>query len=377
MYTMRRCLLICMLFFAAASFAGSIDESVLAALNQHGISSAPICSDAVFVRRVHLDLLGMLPSAGEVRSFLGDARPEKRAVLIDQLLERSEFADYWAMKWCDLLRVKSEFPINLWPNAVQSYHRWVRSSFTENMPYDRFAREALVSSGSNFRVPPVNFYRAVRDRKPETIAQAVALTFMGVRTESWTPERVAGMASFFQDVQYKKSAEWKEEIRDALYRGREDFVYRIAIGELPYIESIFPLGCRRGDEVLLELSGWNLPETNRIFALPKEGPASIRVSTGGLISNRVPFDTGILPEEFDTEPNNDVSRAQPVVLPVTVNGRIVFRCDEHSAVPGTSGNLIVNAYAVRDPETMKGRGQRKKPRQLLTALPAVSFRIVE
>jgi hypothetical protein len=212
MKTIRRCLLICLLFFAAASYAGSIDDFVLAALHRHGIAPAPMCSDEVFVRRVHLDLLGMLPSAEEVRSFLADGRPEKRTRLIDQLLERSEFADYWAMKWCDLLRVKSEFPINLWPNAVQATHRWLRSSFAQNKPYDLLVREALVSSGSNFRVPPVNFYRAVRDHKPETIAQAAALSFMGVRTEHWAPERVAGMASFFQDVQYKKSAEWKEEI---------------------------------------------------------------------------------------------------------------------------------------------------------------------
>ena len=87
-------------------------------------------------------------------------------MLIDRLLERPEFADYWAMKWCDLLRVKSEFPINLWPNAVQAYHRWIRTAVRENMPYDQFARELLTASGSNFRVPPVNFYRAVQKQGP-------------------------------------------------------------------------------------------------------------------------------------------------------------------------------------------------------------------
>ena len=69
------------------------------------------------------------------------------------------------MKWSDLLRVKAEFPINLWPNAAQAYHRWIRTCIKENMPYDQFVRELLTSSGSNFRVPPVNFYRAMQSQR--------------------------------------------------------------------------------------------------------------------------------------------------------------------------------------------------------------------
>ena len=116
------------------------------------------------------------------------------------------------MKWSDLLRVKAEFPINLWPNAAQAYHRWIRTRIKENMPYDRFVREMLTASGSNFRVPQVNFYRAVQSKEPQAIAQAVALTFMGARAEKWPKERLAGMAAFFSQVGYKSTAEWKEEI---------------------------------------------------------------------------------------------------------------------------------------------------------------------
>ncbi len=154
----------------------------------------------------------MLPTAQEVRQFLSDRDPEKRRVLIDSLLERDEFADYWAMKWSDLLRVKSEFPINLWPNAVQAYHRWIRTSIKENVPYDHFVREMLTASGSNFRVPPVNLYRAVQSNEPQAIAQAVALTFMGARAENWPAERLSDMAVFFSQVGYKSTSEWKEEI---------------------------------------------------------------------------------------------------------------------------------------------------------------------
>jgi hypothetical protein len=190
----------------------TIDELVLARLERLGISPAPPCSDAVFVRRVFLDAIGTLPAADEVRAFLADKDPDKRSALVERLLARDEFADYWAMKWSDLLRVKSEFPINLWPNAVQAYHRWIRTAIRQNMPYDRFVRQLLTANGSNFRVPQVNFYRAVQSREPAALAQAVALTFMGVRAESWPKERWAGMAAFFAQVGYKPTLEWKEEI---------------------------------------------------------------------------------------------------------------------------------------------------------------------
>jgi hypothetical protein len=116
------------------------------------------------------------------------------------------------MKWCDILRVKSEFPINLWPNAVQAYHHWLRACLRDNRPYDQVVRDLLTSSGSNFRVPPVNFYRAVQRKDARTIASAVALTFMGVRPGSWPAERLDRMAVFFSRIGYKATREWKEEI---------------------------------------------------------------------------------------------------------------------------------------------------------------------
>ncbi len=191
---------------------GRIDELVLGKLAQMGIPPAPLCSEAVFVRRVYLDVIGTLPTAPEAREFLLDGDSKKRSVLIDRLLERDEFAEYWAMKWSELLRVKAEFPINLWPNAVQAYHRWIRSSLKENLRYDRFARALLTTSGSNFRVPPVNFYRAVQNKDPEGISQAVALTFMGTRAEKWPADRLTNLAVFFSRIGFKPTGEWKEEI---------------------------------------------------------------------------------------------------------------------------------------------------------------------
>jgi len=189
-----------------------IDTLVMKTFRRKGIEPANLCSDAVFIRRVYLDVIGTLPEPQAVRKFLEDKNPRKRAALIHALLRRDEFADYWSLKWCDLLRVKAEFPINLWPNAVQAYHRWIHDCLRENMPYDRFAREMLTSSGSNFRVPQVNFYRAIQGQEPSAIAGAVALTFMGVRLENWPEDRRSGMEAFFSRVAYKLTAEWKEEI---------------------------------------------------------------------------------------------------------------------------------------------------------------------
>jgi hypothetical protein len=190
---------------------GQIDKLVMARLSPLGIQPA-LCSDAVFVRRVYLDVIGTLPTAQEVREFIADPDTNnKRHRLIDRLLERDEFADYWAMKWGDILRIKAEFPVNLWPNAAQAYHRYVHASIAANKPYDKFAREMLTSSGSNFRVGPVNFYRAIQDRTPESIATAVALTFMGARADKWPTNQLAGMAAFFAQIGYKPTQEWKEE----------------------------------------------------------------------------------------------------------------------------------------------------------------------
>jgi len=189
-----------------------VDKAVLAALAERGIEPAKPCSDEVFVRRAYLDVIGTLPTPREVVAFLQDRSPAKRGELVDALLEREEFADYWALKWCDLLRVKSEFPINLWPNAVQAYHRWMHDALRRNRPYDRLAREMLTASGSNFRVPAVNFWRAYQGREPTALAQAVALTFMGSRLEGWPQARRSGMAAFFSRIAFKRTTEWKEEI---------------------------------------------------------------------------------------------------------------------------------------------------------------------
>ena len=192
--------------------SAALDNLVSVKQRSAGIRRAGMCSDGVFLRRVFLDVIGTLPTREEAVGFLADKSSGKREELINRLLDRPEFADYWGMKWGDILRVKSEFPVNLWPNAAQAYDGWIRDSVRQNMPYSEFAHRLLTAEGSNFRDPPVNFLRANGSREPAALAAAAALLFMGERTANWTPERRADLAVFFSRVGFKKTGEWKEEI---------------------------------------------------------------------------------------------------------------------------------------------------------------------
>ena len=189
-----------------------IDSFVFGKLNAMGLKRANACPDPVFLRRAFLDVIGTLPTAAEASEFLDDKRPSKRALLIDRLLSRGEFADYWGMKWCDVLRVKSEFPVNLWPNAAQAYDRWIRNRIRQNTTYSQFAWELLTADGSNFRSPAVNFYRSAGSREPKAIARAVALAFMGERADKWPEAKLGDLAVFFSRIGFKSTSEWKEEI---------------------------------------------------------------------------------------------------------------------------------------------------------------------
>ena len=175
---------------------------------------APVrpASDAAFLRRARLKLTGRLPSPGEVRAFMRDRSPDKRAKLVDRLIASPEFADMMAMRYCQMFRVKSEFPINMWPNAVQLFHAYLRDAAARDLPYDRMARELLVTDGSNFRKPQVNFLRGHADRTPEGVAKGVMLSLAGIRLEKLPEADRKGVAAFFSRLGRKDTDEWKEEI---------------------------------------------------------------------------------------------------------------------------------------------------------------------
>jgi hypothetical protein len=194
-----------------------VDTAVYAKLNRMRIAPSEVCTDAEFVRRVHLDTIGTLPTPEEVRAFLADPAADKRTVLIDRLLARSEFYDFWALKFADVLRSNSRL---IQPKGTQVFHRWIRTRLERGMPMDAFVRELLTADGSTFRNPAANYFRVSRD--PESSVETTAQLFLGVRIqcakchnhpfERWTQDDYYGFAAYFARVRQKKGAAPDEEV---------------------------------------------------------------------------------------------------------------------------------------------------------------------
>ena len=164
------------------------------------------CGDEVFLRRAYLTVTGALPTPQECIKFLDSNKANKREALIDELLDSELALKYTQMRWGDILRIKSEFPSNLWPNGVQAYNRWIYEQLLNNVPYDKMIQNLLLSSGSNFRDPAANFYRGFQKRSPQNIYANINLLFLGNRNC-----KDNGYACFSQ-IKFKSTKEWKEEI---------------------------------------------------------------------------------------------------------------------------------------------------------------------
>lgn len=197
---------------AAAGDPPDLDNLLSRYYRSRGIKMAPPADEATILRRLYLTVAGRLPTLEETRTYLAELSPDRRAELVDRLIESDDFALISAMRWSDALRVKSEFPVNLWPNAVQTYHRWIFESIRDKKPYDQFVRECLTASGSNFREPPVNFLRAVPEKSAEGVARMAALTFLGTRWNNLSASSRDAWTRPFERLEWKSTAEWKEEI---------------------------------------------------------------------------------------------------------------------------------------------------------------------
>ena len=179
-----------------------IDDHVFAQLRRLGIEPSPPAGDAEFLRRVALDVTGTLAPPEIARAFLDSKGPEKRSRLIDQLLSRPEYADFWALKWSDVLRASRP---NMALSEVLKFQRWLRTQIAANTPFDRFARQLLTATDTPFDNPAVLFFRA--GNTPEEWGEAVAQVFLGVRLqcarchnhpfERWTQDDYYNLAAFF------------------------------------------------------------------------------------------------------------------------------------------------------------------------------------
>lgn len=247
-----------------------IDDLVYAKLKQLKYLPSSLCSDDEFIRRVYLDTIGVLPTLEETQTFLADAAPDKRSRLIDGLLDRPEFARFWALKWGDLLRMTKKA---VGDAGVHKYHQWLIRSFEENVPYDEFAREVLTASGSTHVNPAANFYRTAADVN-DTV-ESIAQVFLGARLqcakchnhpfERWTQDNYYGMAAFFNRVQRKAAVRPEEML---IFAGRAGEVTQPRTGQTmkPWLPGAGDIGVAADADRRFPFVEWLTQKDNPFFA---------------------------------------------------------------------------------------------------------------
>ena len=173
------------------------------------IPPSDLCSDSDYVRRAYLDVCGVLPTPDEVRTFMADKDLNKRAKLVDALLQRPEFADFWTLKWSDILRSNRK---TIQVKGIHVFQHWLRGHIEANTGFDQIVKELLTANGSTFANPPANYYRVAKD--PQNLAETTAQLFFGIRMqcskchnhpfERWTQDDYYSMAAFFAREKQKK-----------------------------------------------------------------------------------------------------------------------------------------------------------------------------
>jgi len=223
--------------FTAPEPANVLDEKVFSRLRQLQINPAPLCSDAVFVRRLYLDVTGRLPTAEQARSFIQSAAADKRSRLIDELLDSPGYIDFQTLRWCDLLRVEDK---TLDAKGVEVFSHWIRACVAEDRPLHEFAAAIVAGQGSTYSEPPANFHRALRT--PEERAEAAAQVFLGVRLQCarchnhpfdrWTQDDYYGWSAFFARIDYKILENRRRDTNDKHEFDGEQIVFQKPAGEM-------------------------------------------------------------------------------------------------------------------------------------------------
>jgi hypothetical protein len=214
--------------FTEAPRSNYIDELNLKKLEMLRLPPSPNCSDNEFIRRVYLDTAGILPTPDEVDKFVAETAPDKRAKLVETILERQEFVDYWTYKWSDLLLVSSR---KLPQSAMWAFYQWVRKSVADNKPWDQFTREVLTATGSTLTSGAANYF--VLHKDVTELTETTAVTFLGTSItcarchnhplEKWTQDQYYGMANLFSRVTLKNGE-----------RGGDVVVFAAATGDITH-----------------------------------------------------------------------------------------------------------------------------------------------
>jgi hypothetical protein len=199
--------------------ANYVDGLVAAKLKKIRVAPSALCGDEDFLRRVYLDIVGMLPTIEEYQAFMASTSPNKRAELIDALLERKEFAEIWVGKWAEMLQIRS-VPNQISYKAMFLYYNWLVERLSKDMPMDQMVQELLGASGGTFKSPATNYYQMTNDRL--LLAENTAQVFMGMRIQCaqchnhpfdrWTQDDYYGFAAFFAQIGRKQGEDYRETI---------------------------------------------------------------------------------------------------------------------------------------------------------------------
>ena len=261
--------------------ANYVDNFVFGKLRELRINPSKICSDEVCLRRVSLDLLGVLPTAEEARSFVADKRADKRERLVEKSLRRQEFADFWALKWSDVLRNEERL---LDRKGSEAFHHWVRQCLAENKPLDQFAREIISARGSTYQNPAANFYRANRD--PVSRSVGMAQLFLGTHLQCaqchnhpfdrWTQDDYYDWAGVFSRIEYKVLENRRQDKNDSHEFKGEQVIYVSSKGSIknprtskpaqPRFLGVPASSAALEDDPLEAVAQWITSPANKMFA---------------------------------------------------------------------------------------------------------------
>ncbi|QDV22841.1 DUF1549 and DUF1553 domain-containing protein [Aureliella helgolandensis] len=247
-----------------------IDELVAAKLQKLRILPSGTCTDEEFIRRVTIDIVGLLPTEEELAEFMADTSPDRRAKLVDRLLQRKEFSEIWAMRWAQLLLVKSDNQVSY--KAAFQYSSWITNKLAADTPIDQIVREMLASSGGVFEQPATNFYQVERDTIKT--AENVAQVFMGIRTQCaqchnhpfdrWTMNDYYGFTSFFSQIGRKTGEDYREVI--VFNRGSGEINHPLSGKPVPPTFLGGPQPEIKGEDRRQVLADWITSPENPFFA---------------------------------------------------------------------------------------------------------------
>ncbi len=255
---------------APQSQGNYIDLLVDKKLQKLRLPVSGMCSDEEFVRRVTIDIVGLLPSDEEIQRFLQDASPNKRSELIETLLSRKEFSEIWAMKWADLLMIKSKNEVSY--KAAYLYSNWLINQIASNTPIDKIVRDLLTATGGTFQSPATNFYQVEQDRLK--MAENVAQVFMGIRTQCaqchnhpfdrWTMGDYYGFAAFFSQVGRKQSEDYRQILVFNSFGGEVNHPVGGAVVKPKFLGGVEP--DTNGKDRRVVLAEWLTSKENPFFA---------------------------------------------------------------------------------------------------------------